>query len=415
MTYAISTFTDNALFFCGIGIIWGTIILFFDRFIVSNFKKSKSIAKDFFSFQFMLRFFLAVFIGIAVSHPLVLLLFRDSISEELEVFNAEKKDVIRRKYADKEKEVIRLDSLSLVKDHVELTEKNEDIKCIRKLMAFEQAGTKVELTCGASSGYLGASTRTTNFKALIDSLSIERDSIQMSIARVNLNTKKKTQELDTLREKEIRVVASKFGEDYLNKSICLERLSEKHSIFAITKWFMLLFILFMDTLPVLLKVVTKRGTYDRILSDVDEEDFEFDFYKDQRIGSKSTKRRMRKFVENLEKRLNHILYHELNDTFVAWKADPNRTVKDLLSKIKMLLSQLDVDFDPNGITSSGGVRGNWFEEQQSNIAIVGITAVSVVLGLIIFHSDFGLTIGLGAFVLTVMSTFKDRKSIFKIN
>ena len=62
MTYAISTFTKHWYIYVPAGVIWSIIVLFFDKFIVSTFRKSGSVLKDISSFVFISRFIFATFI-----------------------------------------------------------------------------------------------------------------------------------------------------------------------------------------------------------------------------------------------------------------------------------------------------------------------------------------------------------------
>lgn len=85
MTYALSTtFGDVGIIYPVLGgLVWAMIVFVFDRFIVSTFKKKDNILKDIFSIVFFFRLIFSIGIGITVSHPLLLLIFSETIEQEI--------------------------------------------------------------------------------------------------------------------------------------------------------------------------------------------------------------------------------------------------------------------------------------------------------------------------------------------
>lgn len=81
-SYAISTLTDNLFIVIGFAMVWGFIILTIDRVLLATYRafttKSKKVI------QFVLRMSVAILMGLTVSHPLTLLLFKDTITSEIE-------------------------------------------------------------------------------------------------------------------------------------------------------------------------------------------------------------------------------------------------------------------------------------------------------------------------------------------
>ena len=118
MSYAVSTITSNKYQYAGIGILWGIIVFWIDRFMVSTLLKSDSIGKDISSFKFLTRLIFAIFVGIVVAHPLVLRIFEPQINEELKrmeenkikVQYSEKIEGIDREKADKIVEIKELEN-----------------------------------------------------------------------------------------------------------------------------------------------------------------------------------------------------------------------------------------------------------------------------------------------------------------
>lgn len=80
--YAISTLTDNWLLIFPIALAWSFIILSIDRALLATYRSFQPFLKRI--GQFALRFVVAVLMGLTISHPLTLLLFKDTISSVIE-------------------------------------------------------------------------------------------------------------------------------------------------------------------------------------------------------------------------------------------------------------------------------------------------------------------------------------------
>ncbi|MFK5922843.1 MAG: DUF4407 domain-containing protein [Verrucomicrobiota bacterium] len=80
--YALSTITDNWRIIIPVSMVWGFIILTIDRALLSTYRSYQPLHRKF--NQFMLRFVVAILMGLTISHPLTLLLFKDTISSVIE-------------------------------------------------------------------------------------------------------------------------------------------------------------------------------------------------------------------------------------------------------------------------------------------------------------------------------------------
>ena len=95
--YALSTITDNYLVIFPVAAVWAFIILAIDRALLASYRPFLSFPRKF--GQFTLRFFVAVLMGITISHPLVLLLFRDTVTSVIEKQRAVDAQEIRAEFA----------------------------------------------------------------------------------------------------------------------------------------------------------------------------------------------------------------------------------------------------------------------------------------------------------------------------
>lgn len=81
-SYALSTLTDNYAVVFLVAVVWAFIILTIDRALLASYRPFLSFWRK--VGQFLLRFFVAFLMGLTIAHPLVLLLFRDTITTVIE-------------------------------------------------------------------------------------------------------------------------------------------------------------------------------------------------------------------------------------------------------------------------------------------------------------------------------------------
>ena len=80
--YALSTLTDNWLIIAPVSLVWSFIILTVDRALLATYRAYQGFFRK--AAQFSLRMVVAALMGITISHPLTLLLFKDTISSVVE-------------------------------------------------------------------------------------------------------------------------------------------------------------------------------------------------------------------------------------------------------------------------------------------------------------------------------------------
>lgn len=102
-SYALSTLTSNYAVIFPVAAVWAFIILAIDRALLASYRPFLSFPRKL--GQFTLRFFVAILMGMTISHPLVLLLFRDTVTSVIEKDRAVEAQGIRAEFA-KEREVM---------------------------------------------------------------------------------------------------------------------------------------------------------------------------------------------------------------------------------------------------------------------------------------------------------------------
>ena len=154
-TYAISTFIDNQWFSVFFGIICFFIMLSVNRLFVATLDKSKNSTNTKFYTSLVFILFITVSIGVVVSHPLVLLMFREAITTNTTMVYKDTKQI--------EIDVLRYNIKSAIADDVKLIDERITKRdCVILLFQAEKYPTKMQpyeiwnathtMMCGTASG-----------------------------------------------------------------------------------------------------------------------------------------------------------------------------------------------------------------------------------------------------------------------
>lgn len=96
-SYALSTLTDNPRVIYPVAAVWAFIILSIDRALLASYRPYLSFFRKI--GQFALRFVVALLMGLTIAHPLVLLLFRDTVTSVIEKDRAAEIEAVRTSFA----------------------------------------------------------------------------------------------------------------------------------------------------------------------------------------------------------------------------------------------------------------------------------------------------------------------------
>ncbi|MEZ5299989.1 MAG: DUF4407 domain-containing protein [Verrucomicrobiales bacterium] len=102
-SYAISTISDDWRVITAVALVWAFIILTIDRALLSTYRSYQGITRKL--SQFSIRIVVAALMGITISHPLTLLLFRDTIVSEIERERAAELEQVRQEFSAKKADV----------------------------------------------------------------------------------------------------------------------------------------------------------------------------------------------------------------------------------------------------------------------------------------------------------------------
>ena len=254
--------------------IWGAAIFNMDRYIVSSINKSNSTGKQL--LQATPRILLAIMIGIVISRPLELKIFDKEIKDRLKVsyLNAQRNkiDTLNAAFQSKYKvEFGRLAQQIAERDSLE-----SDIKSSRKKLNFEIFGNKTTET----SGVMGYGPYAKRKEAEIKERIAELDTLKSKIntAQTFIDGRKEldglfTEKLYTNKQQDSLANIAGFADrnwalGQLKKNA--DGTSDSNTNLAIT--FIGLLFIFFECLPVFVKLMSQRGSYDYAIADGDEAD-----------------------------------------------------------------------------------------------------------------------------------------------
>lgn len=239
----------------GFGLLWGLLIFNLDRSIIVSIKKTGKWKEEL--NQAWLRIVLAVFIGIVIATPLELKLFEDEI-------NAKVEENLKTQLKDSRKENVSIyetDLKTADQDIKKLEAETKDKEARRNLL-YEAFKTEAEGTGGTLK--LGKGPVYEEKKKEFDKI----DTLyNQSLA--NLNTKRSERDsiiskINAIGLSDEKVINRINGPEAKIKA--LYQLSGVH-------WFITFLFILLETLPVLSKLMSKRGPYDEILERIEYEHY----------------------------------------------------------------------------------------------------------------------------------------------
>lgn len=239
----------------GFGLLWGLLIFNLDRSIIVSIKKT-GVWKEELN-QAWLRIVLAVFIGVVIATPLELKLFEDEV-------NAKVEENLKGQLTESRKanvSIYEIDLKTAEQDLIKL-EKETKEKEIRRNALYESFKAEAEGTGGTlkvgkgpvyeekKNEFNKIDTLYNQSLAQLNAKRAERESIITKINAIGVSDEKV---INNINGPEAKIKA-------------LYQLSGVH-------WFITLLFILLETLPVISKLMSKRGPYDQILDRVEYEHY----------------------------------------------------------------------------------------------------------------------------------------------
>jgi hypothetical protein len=241
---------------CSLAVLYSLAILVIDMGIIATIQKLATAQRDsFLSYwiPIMIRLFMAMVIGVLISHPFVLKIFEGDIDAVIKVsrnvqivqIQSDSRDSLAAWNSSSHNRIAALDSQKL---------------CYQILQQYESNGQRIQLPCGSSSGLMGDKGRVNRITNFIADLTEEQDSIRRSILHTVEAENKRVQDL-------CNVVLHRSNGNYLERVIALDTISEQHSnanIGFILRMILLALVI-LDITPVVIKIFMPKDEYDEIL------------------------------------------------------------------------------------------------------------------------------------------------------
>jgi len=278
--YFVFSGSENSIFYAILfGLIWGLAIFNLDRYIVLSIDKTQSTGKQF--FQALPRIILAIIIGLVISRPLELKIFDKEIKEHLRVEYLKQQratiDTLNRTFENKY--LVEYGQLSTLKNQADSLESS--IKTSRQQLNHEIFGTKTEETSGVLGYGPYAKMKEDNLKKQETYLDTLRSRIQTKESQL-LDRKAQEGLLDQkiLSDQGLDSVINIAG--FADRNTALSNLHKNPdgTVNNATEYaviFIALLFIFFECLPVFVKLMSGRDTYDNaILSQKTVNNYESD-------------------------------------------------------------------------------------------------------------------------------------------
>jgi hypothetical protein len=236
--YAISTLTSNWFLIAVTGVVWGCIVLAIDRYLV--------------------RYVFAIFVGIAVSHPVVLLWFDDSIRQTIEQNRRAAVDE-RLDAAEQEKRTTASGSAE-----EQLDERREYLDCLRRLQTAEQTKRAVKLPCGYSSGLPTCGSRCLAVQRQQDQVLVEIQRLEARAKEEEETLSARRGDIDDRARGDVADIEAGFSSDYLARVDALAQVEKGRPHVTQVKLFILILFVLVDIMPITMKLATPMGEYEEI-------------------------------------------------------------------------------------------------------------------------------------------------------
>lgn len=264
--YAFWTVFKNYILSSFLGIVWALGIFNLDRSFVINIKKKREDKLLRLLGAVTPRFFLAVVIAFTISKPIELKLFERDIQAEIEKENiSERNEQIKILSEDPRLTNLQeqLDNLNLQKKEIQkrISKKSDNLIC-------EASGT-----CG---------TKVSGDGPAIQAIKEAQAQDEKAINQLDKDIGKVEQQIVPLKkaneEKLVEVMKAQMDADgFLRQLETFEKLShfEQHRVIMLADWFITLLFILLETAPIIVKLLSERGTYEAIV----EYQEEFSMYR----------------------------------------------------------------------------------------------------------------------------------------
>lgn len=255
-SYAIYTVFQSIFASVVFGFIWGLMIFNLDRYIVSTFKKSGNFFRD--SFTTLPRLMLAVLIAIVIAKPLELKIFDTEIQSEIALMQQEnlkeQEALVKSRF---EKDITDLkNEINIYKEEINVkTQKRDELATIAIIEADGTGGSQKR---NMGPIYAAKKADADNAQKELDNLLIKNNaSIEAKEVALQSLIDESTKQTQALNSISLNGLAARIEAQ--------SRLNKKSDAIYIASIFIILLFIAIETAPIFVKLISRRGPYDFVL------------------------------------------------------------------------------------------------------------------------------------------------------
>ncbi|MDT3674523.1 DUF4407 domain-containing protein [Microcystis wesenbergii] len=256
--YALFTVFGSLTISISLGFIWGSIIFNLDRFFILTASQNKSSSKLQFWVGAATRLSIAILLGFIVAKPLELRLFESEINQKISQQRREREREESRKDQDTP-DVKRINKINEEIDNL-TREKNQASDALQKARIDAIEEIKGKGVTGKPGVGTIAKERQKNVETIEKSVTFLDSRIQDLLKEKN----------NLIKQKSILSVKTPQKKEWqegslLDRISALEALSKDDPAIAITNKLITLLLIIIEIAPVLVKILSKEGLYEKLL------------------------------------------------------------------------------------------------------------------------------------------------------
>jgi len=256
-SYALGTIFGDKLVAIAFGLFWGTLIFFLDWYIVASIRKEDKKYKEWATA--LPRLILSVFLALVITKPLELKLFEKEINQEIINLQADKNmnsnEKIMQQFALIDKLSQEISSLKNETQNYE-TRRNQ----LYNAVIAEAEGQSVTQLRGK-----GPVFREKNRE--FEKADQAYQQILLANNKAIAEKQERIKKLSEQRDKRLNenLAATENYEGMLARLQALNSLAQRNKAINVANWFVVLLFIVLESSPVLVKLMARKGPYDYLL------------------------------------------------------------------------------------------------------------------------------------------------------
>lgn len=257
-SYAFYTVFNNLYLALAFGVFWGVLIFFFDWYLVASLRKENRIFKEMLTAS--PRIILALFLAVVISRPLELKLFESEINGQIEKLSQQKindyQTMVGIGYAE-------IDQLQEQNKNYQKSIDNllEQRNMLFELIVEEAEGRSPTAIAGKGPVY---KEKKAEYERINSIYQEEKDRLYPLIQANNDRIQQLSNQKETQMQTGSKTMRSATG--FLARLEAYNKLGEENNGIRLAGLFILFLFICIETGPMFVKLISKRGAYDELLA-----------------------------------------------------------------------------------------------------------------------------------------------------